>query len=195
MISNINIKKMNGYENGKIYKVVDKNDNIIYIGSTKTSLKERWRKHYLNCDENKIILIENYPCQSREELLIYEQKFIDLYKEMGLLNKQKAYCSKEERKENKKEYAKNYKQTDKYREYRQSDQYKESQKKYEQSDKYKDYQKEYKQSDKMKETLKQYQKEYQKIKANCPHCNILMTKRYISRHTRLYCKNRPIDND
>ena len=165
---------MNGYENGKIYKLVDKNDNIIYIGSTKKTLKERWGKHHLNCDQNKIVLIENYPCDSRDELRIYEQKFIDLYSEMGLLNKHKAYCSKEERKQNEKKYS-------------QSEKKKQYNKIYNQSDKYKVYQKEYKQSENYKQS--------QKIKANCPHCNILITKSYISKHTRLYCKNRPIDND
>ena len=156
MISNINIKKMNGYENGKIYKVVDKNDNIIYIGSTKTSLKERWCNHHLKCNEYNIKLIENYPCQTRGELLIYEQKFIDFYKGLGLVNQYKAYWSEEERKDYHKKYQKEYAQTDKY---------------------------------------KKYQKEHQKVKANCPHCYKLMVKRFISKHTKLYCKNRPIDND
>ena len=169
---------MNGYENGKIYKVVDKNDNIIYIGSTKTSLKERWRKHLLNCDEYNIKLIENYPCECKRELVKYEQKFIDLYSEMGLLNKHKAYRSKEERKQYEKEYDKKYKQSGKHRE---------SLNKYQQSDKYKEQRKKYKQSENYKQS--------QKIKANCHHCNILMLKRYISKHIKLYCKNKPIDND
>ena len=156
---------MNGYENGKIYKLVDKNDNIIYIGSTKTSLKERWYGHHLKCDQNKIVLIENYPCESYEELRKGEQNFIDLYNEMGLLNKQKAYCSKEERNQNQKKYDK-------------SDEGKAKKKNYQQSEKY-----------------KQSHKEQLKIKANCPNCEKLITKRYISEHTRLYCKEKPIDNN
>ena len=157
MISNINIKKMNEYENGKIYKVTDKNDNIIYIGSTKTSLKERWSAHHLKCNEYNIKLIENYPCQSRKQLLIYEQKFIDLYNEMGLVNQYKAYQTGEE----KFEYHKKYRQSEKYKEYEQSDN----------------------------------RKEQKKIKVNCPHCEKLMVKRYISKHTKLYCKEKPIDNN
>ena len=177
---------MNEYENGKIYKVTDKNDNIIYIGSTKQKLKVRWNAHKLNCHENKIILIENYPCESREELRIYEQKFIDFYKELGLVNQYKAYWSEEERKE----YFKKYEQSEKRKEYEQSDkriqQRKESQKKYD---------KKYRQTDKYKESQKIYQKEYKKIKANCPHCNKIMLKSSIAQHIRVSCKNKPIDND
>jgi len=108
---------MSGYENGKIYKVVNENDDIIYIGSTKTSLNERWRKHHLNCNKYKIVLIENYSCESKTELRKMEQKFIDLYKEMGLLNQRKSYRTKEEEKQEKKEYIKEYKKCDKYKEY------------------------------------------------------------------------------
>ena len=178
---------MNEYENGKIYKVTDKNDNIIYIGSTKQKLKVRWNAHKLNCHENKIILIENYPCESREELRIYEQKFIDFYKELGLVNQCKAYLSEEERKQ----YFKKYDQSEKKKQYKkiynQTDKRKESKKKYEQSEKCIEYRKKYKQSENYKQN--------QKFKANCPHCEKLMTKKYISEHTRLYCKDKPIDND
>ena len=177
---------MNGYENGKIYKVVDKNDNIIYIGSTKTSLNKRWSHHHLNCDENKIVLIENYPCDSLEKLRKAEQKIIDLYNEMGLVNQRKAYCSKEERKQNIKEYKK-------------TDKFKETLKKYKKTDKFKEYQKIYNQTDKCKETKKKYEqsdkrKEYLKIKVNCHHCDKLLLKNNLVRHTKLHCKNKPIDN-
>jgi len=165
---------MNGYENGKIYKLVDKNDNIIYIGSTKQNLKERWRKHHLNCDENKIILIENYPCECKRELEKYEQKFIDLYSEMGLINQRKAYCSEEERKQNEKDYKKTDKMKEYNKKYKKTDKYKESLKKYYETDKY---------------------KEYRKLKANCPFCYKLMLKRCISEHTKLYCKEKKNDND
>ena len=170
MISNINIKKMNGYENGKIYKVTDKNDNIIYIGSTKLKLKVRWNSHHLKCNEYNIKLIENYPCESCEELRKAEQKFIELYNEMGLVNQRRAYCTEEERKD--------------------------YHKKYDQSEKRKEYRKIYNQTEKYKEFIQSDEhKEQQKIKANCPNCEKLILKRYISTHTKLYCKNRPIDND
>lgn len=104
---------MSGYENGKIYKVIDENDDIIYVGSTKQTLKRRWGYHEFKCDEYKIVLIENYPCESKNELRKMEQKFIDLYNEMGLLNQRKAYRTKEEEKE----YIKKYKKSDKYKEH------------------------------------------------------------------------------
>jgi len=182
-----------GYENGKIYKVIDENGEIIYIGSTKQTLKKRWGAHHLKCNEKKIILIENYPCESRRELEKYEQKFIDLYNEMGLINQIKAYQSKEEKKEEKRKYNKSnkgkeikkksdkkYQQSDKYKEYLQSDKFKETQKEYQQSDKCKEKKKEYQQSDKSKE--------YRKTKANCPHCDKLMLKINISRHIKTVCK-------
>ena len=157
---------MNGYENGKIYKVVDENGDIIYIGSTKLTLNVRWGKpHQLKCDENKIILIENYPCKSRKELQKYEQKFIDLYIEMGLLNKIKSYQTEEERKEYIKEYH--------------------------QSDRCKELKKEYDKSDKRKEQKKKYSKQYNKIKANCPYCDKLMFKCNLSTHIKKACKNKP----
>jgi hypothetical protein len=186
-----------GYENGKIYKIVDKNGDIIYVGSTKRTLKRRWSSHYLKCDEYNILLIENYSCESKRELEKYEQKFIDLYNEMGLINQKKAYRTEEELKEYKKElaksdkykeYHKKYQQTDKYKEsqkkYYQSEKGKENQKKYEQSDKRKEYKKKYEQSDKCKE----YRKEYSKKKANCPHCDKLMLKASITKHIKTACK-------
>ena len=81
---------MNRYEKGKNYKITDVGYNKCYIGSTCESLSKRMEKHrkqykeYIkgriekedNCNifngfgiENcKIELIENYPCQSKEEL-------------------------------------------------------------------------------------------------------------------------------
>ena len=87
---------MNRYEKGKIYKVVDIGYNKMYIGSTIESLSKRMERHrskykdYLRGDgdntrvywlfdefgvENcKIELIENYPCNSKEELEAQEGK-------------------------------------------------------------------------------------------------------------------------
>ena len=87
---------MNRYSKGKIYKVVDIGHNKMYIGSTVESLSKRMERHrskykeYLRGDgdntrvywlfdefgvENcKIELIENYPCNSREELEAQEGK-------------------------------------------------------------------------------------------------------------------------
>ena len=74
------------YNNGKIYKIVDNTNGNIYIGSTIQTLKERLRKHHrLNCSSREIIrngdydiiLIEDYPCESEEELKLRERYFIE----------------------------------------------------------------------------------------------------------------------
>ena len=80
---------------GKIYKLVNNLDSSIYIGSTKSSLSRRFYKHKQSAKQEptrnvyahlvpigwnnvRIILIENYVCQSNEELVAREQYFIDL---------------------------------------------------------------------------------------------------------------------
>ena len=87
---------MNRYSKGKIYKVVDVGYTKMYIGSTIESLSKRMERHrskykdYLNgtgdntrvywlfdefgVENCKIELIENYPCNSREELEAQEGK-------------------------------------------------------------------------------------------------------------------------
>ena len=82
----------NKFRNGKIYQIVDVGYNKYYIGSTCESLSRRMAKHrdkykqYLNNNKDndrrinyifdeygvencKIELIENYPCENRDELL------------------------------------------------------------------------------------------------------------------------------
>ena len=76
---------MPDYQKGKIYKIVDLNEEMMYIGSTtKDTLAQRmaqhrstYKKQYTSSHdifdtygiENcKILLIENYPCNSRDEL-------------------------------------------------------------------------------------------------------------------------------
>lgn len=85
--------KVNKYNNGRIYKIIDNNYTECYIGSTIERLCTRMSKHrfeYLQYKEGnkkkgkttshnlfdkyglencKIELIENYPCNSKEELL------------------------------------------------------------------------------------------------------------------------------
>lgn len=86
------------YENGQIYKIVDAGFNMCYIGSTTEPLSKRMERHrkyykkYLetgkvdtrvrlifekygveNC---KIILITDYPCNNKKELLRKEGEYI-----------------------------------------------------------------------------------------------------------------------
>jgi hypothetical protein len=78
---------MNKYNKGKIYKIVDNTNGNVYYGSTIQTLKERLRIHKsrLNCssrdiianEDYEIILIENYPCESKKELELRERYFIE----------------------------------------------------------------------------------------------------------------------
>ena len=86
---------MPGYANGKIYKILNNCTDDIYIGSTTQMLCQRMRKHrnnskydsYQNIPLYKcfrehgidifyIELIENYPCESKEELTAKEGQYI-----------------------------------------------------------------------------------------------------------------------
>ena len=81
--------EMNKYANGKIYMIVTDNSNDIYVGSTIRTLKERLQRHvsdyrtgvYKSSQEilkqgnYKIILIKNFPCNSKNELEREEGKF------------------------------------------------------------------------------------------------------------------------
>ena len=89
---------MPNYENGKIYKLVKTEGTLCYIGSTTQSLSMRKAKHHINykcwkkgkchyissCeifddDEEgcSIILLENYPCNSKYELEKRERHYIE----------------------------------------------------------------------------------------------------------------------
>ena len=90
---------MVNYQNGKIYKIIDNTNDNIYVGSTcEKKLCRRLQKHkasyncYLNPNikqgymrsfdiiknnDFKIILIEEYSCENKEQLLSREQYWID----------------------------------------------------------------------------------------------------------------------
>jgi hypothetical protein len=81
------IKVNNRYANGKIYKLENDIDDLIYVGSTCDSLCNRKCGHGKTSRRNphfkvykhinaiggwqhvRIILVEKYPCESKEELL------------------------------------------------------------------------------------------------------------------------------
>lgn len=77
------------YDNGKIYKLIDNTNGNIYIGSTVQPLYKRKSQHkavgnnkcvskfIIDNGDYDIILIENYPCKSKEELLMRERYYID----------------------------------------------------------------------------------------------------------------------
>ena len=119
---------MNRYENGKIYKITDVGYNKCYIGSTCESLSkrmERHRKQYkeyikgrmkkkttaidifneLGIENCTIELIENYPCQSKEELFKREGGHI---KATECVNRQIAGRTQQEWKLDNPEQAREY---------------------------------------------------------------------------------------
>ena len=86
---------MVNYQNGKIYKIINSTNDKCYIGSTTQKLCVRMAKHrhdykigkscsskmlfsedYDNC---KIILIENYPCDNKEQLHKQERCWVEKY--------------------------------------------------------------------------------------------------------------------
>jgi len=79
---------MPNYENSKIYKLWSPSKNLVYYGSTTETISRRLSKHltdynrynnktttrYVNsfkileCDDYKIELVEDYPCNNRQQL-------------------------------------------------------------------------------------------------------------------------------
>ena len=84
---------MSNYQNGKIYKITGTNEQCVelnYIGSTVQPLNRRLTQHKINktcsstiifetCINYEIILIENYPCKTKKDLLLRERYFCNLY--------------------------------------------------------------------------------------------------------------------
>tara|TARA_R110000787_G_scaffold286081_1_gene403275 strand:+ start:606 stop:1232 length:627 start_codon:yes stop_codon:yes gene_type:complete len=196
---------MINYQQGRIYKIINTDTNdIVYVGSTTQQLSHRYTKHKHKAPNHKIILIENYPCNSKEELCMKEQQFIE--QKTNLLNKLKAYRSEEQKKEYKKEWRKNNKEY--YIEWckNNKEQIKEKTKEWreENKKKYKEYQKEYRENNKTEisekaktnyennktkilEKQKKYNednKEHLKEKINCEFCNCLSSRIHLKRHQK-----------
>jgi hypothetical protein len=122
---------MVNYENGKIYKIVDNTNGDTYIGSTtqkylvqrlsshvydaKTNENVTSKQIILNGDYN-IILIENYPCKSKDELHARERHFIETMECVNKVIPTRTIAewreeNKEQLKQNKVEYYQNNKET------------------------------------------------------------------------------------
>jgi predicted GIY-YIG superfamily endonuclease len=77
------------YSKGKIYKIVHQASGLVYYGSTCSTLKKRFTDHKskLKCSSKKlfqyddtipeIFLVEEYPCESKEELLRRERFYME----------------------------------------------------------------------------------------------------------------------
>ncbi len=115
---------MNKYENGKIYKLINTEGALTYIGSTTQSLAKRksnhhekykqWKNgkyHYVTSfkifdnDEwgCQIVLIEDFPCESKIELERQERFHIE---SIECVNKYRPTRTKQEWKQDNKEKVK-----------------------------------------------------------------------------------------
>jgi hypothetical protein len=82
---------MEDYQDGKIYKIKSPHTTKFYIGATIQTLKDRFKTHKykLNCASKILIglgdayieLMENYPCNSKEELEAREEILIREHRE------------------------------------------------------------------------------------------------------------------
>lgn len=108
------------YQNGKIYKILNYVNNDVYVGSTVNSLCKKMSQHRMNVNNSKkdyaiyasmrehgidnfyIELIEQCPCNTKEELRAKEGQYI---RSIGTLNKRIECRSRQEYKDTHKEEA------------------------------------------------------------------------------------------
>lgn len=172
--------KMDKYKKGKIYKIVS--GDLVYIGSTTKTLTQRLNKHetdyksynryvssfkVLKTGNYEILLIENYPCNSRDELRAREQYHID---NTECVNIQRAYRSPEYKKEYTKENNKKNKSL---------------RVTYEKTEKCMNYRKVYKSTN---ENYKEKFKIYSSTPITCDICNKSMRRDSIYKHRKIHTK-------
>lgn len=182
------------YQNGKIYKIVDAGYKSCYIGSTVQLLSNRMAKHRnhyraykkglkskitifdlfdeYEMDNCKIELIENYPCNTKEELLAREGYYQE---HTNCINKYQAGRTQQQYRKDNEEKIREYKKT--YNE-KHKEKIKEIARNYreENDSKIRQYRKEYyisnkdkidaknkEYEEKNKEKLNKYRKEYREI--------------------------------
>ena len=115
----------NKYQEGKIYKIVCNITGEVYIGSTIKTLAQRKADHksttnpcmsrnIINRGDYKMILIKNYPCNSKKKLEEEESKYI---RENECINKYIPNRTQEEWREDNKEKLKKYQQEYRKKEY------------------------------------------------------------------------------
>ena len=102
---------MNKYEHGKIYKITCDTDEV-YVGSTIQPLIRRFshhKSHQMKSTKNilhnnpKIELIEEYPCNTRRELLQRERVWVD---KVSNVNTERPLITKQEKLEYVKKWSK-----------------------------------------------------------------------------------------
>ncbi len=165
------MENTNKYKNARIYKIVDNTNQQIYIGSTYESLSRRLGHHrsaykiHLN-DSSKvkyvtsfeilknndfaIYLIEEYPCENKEQLLRRERHYIET---IQCINKMIPIRSNEEKKQYTKSKNKEYYDINKEQIHDRQKEYRNNNKEY-----FNEYNKEY--YDTNKEQIHEQKKEY-----------------------------------
>ena len=106
---------MVNYALGKVYKLVNNLNTLIYIGITVSVLSRRRYYHTqsqmpgvkqlydeIGWDKMKIVLVEEYPCDNNEQLRMRERHWYDLLKPS--LNRARPFTSAEEKKALSREY-------------------------------------------------------------------------------------------
>ena len=188
-----------GYKIGKVYRITKNDDPTInYVGSTFTTLRQRWKNHkkdsggcvirkYLDkygADNFKIILIREYEVfaetqKDNKHLRAYEQIWINKFRlkkscinkhdALGLLNKVKRHLDYEKNKCKILEYQKNYRKNN--------------------TEKIKERCKNYKKNnpEKVKESRKKYNelnRDKRNVKIQCSICNSIISKHNLSKHQK-----------
>jgi len=117
---------MPDYTNGKIYKLISySNPQLVYYGSTTQSLSQRFTNHksdynrynrnvgyymssfeLMRFDDVKIILVERFVCETRDELLSKENEYIT---GNACVNRQRAILTEDERNVESKQYRESHK--------------------------------------------------------------------------------------
>jgi hypothetical protein len=203
------------YSKGKIYCIKSHHTDKVYIGSTTKTLEQRLTKHkecymgykrgykyqlrmtsfdILNYGDAYIELVENYPCNTKQELIKREGEVIRSTK--NSVNKDKWLgLGKERHKLYVEEHSEYFKE--KSKEWRENNKEHRAKKYKEWEEKNAEYRKQYKQEwkennrERVRETQREYRKKnYDKLghrysaKITCEICNKEISKRNMARHKR-----------
>jgi group I intron endonuclease len=113
------------YSKSVIYKIVFMETGEFYIGSTRSSLRQRLHSHkktsknhpnrplyalanQLGWDQARIVLVEEFPCENNDQLCRREQQHIEELRSDSCLNINSAWRSPEEKARQKNESRKNF---------------------------------------------------------------------------------------
>ena len=107
---------MVNYQDGKIYKITSPHVDFVYIGSTTQALSKRMGVHraktnvcnskiIIDAGNARITLIEEYPCDNKEQLCRREQFFLDRIEAKGNKNRAFGNSSPEEVKAKRKKHS------------------------------------------------------------------------------------------